>query len=478
MPFGHSSSEGPAGDPGPNTLLVGRKLFVDAVYGDDFDGTREDEVFPYSHLVTALAAASSGDTVVVRPGTYNECNLLKNGVNLHFEVGANVIYTGSEDRAIFDNSSSGTTGAITCRITGSGTFIHSGTNANPTRCYVVIVNNAGSDISIEFDTIKNTIDSGGEWGCIRHAGGQLKYSGSIVYCEKGFGVWYSDGNHEFEVDTIEIHPTYLPGVPTALVAPFFANPGDTTAAVGSISSAYTGGDVFGIVRKQMIVTGTSLGSASTIFWWPLADSGNGLLCRGWFHITEMVVGDGCVGLYHYGGKVYIHFDKMNGDSQTLANAEALNYVQGGDTWLWMNGQKMTGAGLMFAVDGGHVHIDLLHIEDSSNEMTGFGRFDPDSAQRSMYHVQYAKGGTQCSGVSVSGNITVSGTFDTSANASGSPIEVAGNGATVQDATLIAASGAADAITAGSAKSVTCNNVRDVSNKGKHVNVTIVHDPTL
>src|SRR5215813_6873431 len=48
---------------------------------------------PLTTLTAAKAAARSGDTIVVAPGTYLENDLLKDGVNWFFSPGAIVSYS-------------------------------------------------------------------------------------------------------------------------------------------------------------------------------------------------------------------------------------------------------------------------------------------------------------------------------------------------------------------------------------------------
>jgi len=52
------------------TINVGNLLYVDAVNGSDSTGTRGRFEKPFLTVAAALAASSSGDVVIVRPGTY------------------------------------------------------------------------------------------------------------------------------------------------------------------------------------------------------------------------------------------------------------------------------------------------------------------------------------------------------------------------------------------------------------------------
>src|SRR5689334_5216224 len=82
---------------------------------------------PFTTLGAAKAAAVSGDTIVVGPGTYIENDLLKDGVNWFFAPGAIVTYSSPALQAnsndilygIFDDRSSG---PVQCTIGGHGSF--------------------------------------------------------------------------------------------------------------------------------------------------------------------------------------------------------------------------------------------------------------------------------------------------------------------------------------------------------------------
>lgn len=51
-------------------------------------GVRENEARPFSVIQDALSAANVGDTIYVRPGTYNGPFIIRNGINFYFELGA------------------------------------------------------------------------------------------------------------------------------------------------------------------------------------------------------------------------------------------------------------------------------------------------------------------------------------------------------------------------------------------------------
>ena len=111
------------------SLRTGKMLHVSATYGNDTTAARERAGKPFLTIAAAKAAALSGDTIFVGPGVYNERDLLKTGVNLHFELGAVINYTGSTPGAIFAD-----TGGVVVMLTGWGRFLHAGVPA--TGCHV------------------------------------------------------------------------------------------------------------------------------------------------------------------------------------------------------------------------------------------------------------------------------------------------------------------------------------------------------
>ena len=101
------------------TLPTGNQLWVDAVNGSDATGVRGMSAKPFLTLTAARTASQSGDVIIVRPGTYNENNLAKNGVHWFFFPGAKIYYTSGGDStiALFNVASN-----ETCNVTGYGEF--------------------------------------------------------------------------------------------------------------------------------------------------------------------------------------------------------------------------------------------------------------------------------------------------------------------------------------------------------------------
>jgi hypothetical protein len=118
--------------------LAGNMLLVDSVNGNDSTGARGGK--PFLTLGAAKTNAVSGDLITVGPGTYDEKNLLKNGVNWNFLRGAKVTYTGAGSGSIFDDTSDGANGAVTCDVSGFGEFYNNGS----AQYYVIDLEDASS----------------------------------------------------------------------------------------------------------------------------------------------------------------------------------------------------------------------------------------------------------------------------------------------------------------------------------------------
>lgn len=99
------------GFPGAKTIIVGKA-------GDDTEGADDPYANEFLTIQAAITAATAGDTVIVRPGTYSPAGMttLKTGVGLHFLLGASMV--GAAGSSIFYDGGV----AITCRITGDGLF--------------------------------------------------------------------------------------------------------------------------------------------------------------------------------------------------------------------------------------------------------------------------------------------------------------------------------------------------------------------
>lgn len=113
-------------------------LYVDATYGNNSTGTAGRIDLPYSDIASAIGAASSGQTVVVRPGSYTEGAInLVDGVNIYCQSGVILSNTGFRDNGV----------TLTSNIYGDAKF---------TGSTAALAVSGASSIYLEFDTIDSS----------------------------------------------------------------------------------------------------------------------------------------------------------------------------------------------------------------------------------------------------------------------------------------------------------------------------------
>lgn len=126
-------------------IATGKQLWTDSVNGSDANAGTFSA--PILTLAAAKTAAASGDTVCVRPGTYAVTDsILKNGVNWWFEAGATVTMTQNALAVgILDDKGA----AVTCNVTGAGTFALTSSATGLPNFGVVNVTHASSIVNLE-----------------------------------------------------------------------------------------------------------------------------------------------------------------------------------------------------------------------------------------------------------------------------------------------------------------------------------------
>lgn len=102
-------------------VKTGNVLWVDAINGNNTTAKVDRADKPYLTLTAAQAAASSGDTISVRPGTYTDSALGKTGVNWYFMAGSKIEISGdlTADRILWTDNNT----AMTFTVDGFGEFI-------------------------------------------------------------------------------------------------------------------------------------------------------------------------------------------------------------------------------------------------------------------------------------------------------------------------------------------------------------------
>jgi hypothetical protein len=126
----------------PSTVIganVGKTVYVDQVYGNDATALRETAAYPFLTLSSALDAAQPGDTIVVQPGVYEGCNLIKDGVSWLFST-----VTINSNSPVVDNGPNGVASDVTCNIRGDASIVCIG-SSNP----VINMPRSGSNILVD-----------------------------------------------------------------------------------------------------------------------------------------------------------------------------------------------------------------------------------------------------------------------------------------------------------------------------------------
>lgn len=447
--------------------LVGKTLYVDAANGVNATAARGHAEQPYLTITAALAAASSGDTIVVRPGTYNERNLLKNGVNQHYENGAVINWTGTGPGAIFDTGTTGTNAAVTCRITGHGRFTHSAIDgvvdeATGERNVVLLTQNTGDDIYVQCHSMEFGWDPSAGIPfphCIRTIHGTVKVDVEILDPHNAGGsIWWSDGDCRIRAREIRLQSVNFAANAFAV----WSTPGTTESF---IDATYTTGALW--VEAETI--GGDDASAVGI----VACYGTNS-ARVWINAQE-IVGEAAQGIISVAGsRVYITAHKITNRGAT-PNPHI--QVNGGEFWgrfskLGTSGPGV-GGGIWYATAGPgsqKIWVDVQHFDDSAGGATLIKASGSSGGGAAVIHVRDAVMSATGAGIVFDGGtLRFSGKINVAANASVDGATVSSSGLTLENATIIT-DAAKKCVNAGSAKNVQIYGAL-TSNVAKGANIT-------
>lgn len=211
-----------SGDVSANGLAlvtITNSVFVTKL-GNDSTGARARLDRSFLTLGAAKTNANSGDTIFVFPGTYNENDLLKNGVNWHFFNGAIVEYTGTnegDNAGIFNDKSA----QVISKVTGHGIFRDNMSSTNGAHySQVIFLHHVSSDLYIEALSLRQGRTTIGS-PAIRMTGGKLtarivgdvdsfKYDGILIEADKAttFDLQCDRiiaGDNSGEISTLDTH---------------------------------------------------------------------------------------------------------------------------------------------------------------------------------------------------------------------------------------------------------------------------------
>ena len=260
---------------------IGNLLWVDAVNGVDALAQRGRMTIPFRTLtaaknaaVTAATSTDPRDTIVVLPGVYNERDLLKHRVNWHFMNGARVEYSGADNGAIFDASSS----AISSVITGAGEFINSATGSSSN---VLWAGTGGGDLEIHLQArrmaaqkccikvnvstgivrvdVSNDINSSGERTIQNLGTSELHVKAHHVQCSLGSAVRISAGSVH-----VIAHSIVSSGVSSEAAVQVTGGSGYSTIRAFQVECGYdvalrwaaSAGARIGVIDARLVSSGT------------------------------------------------------------------------------------------------------------------------------------------------------------------------------------------------------------------------------
>lgn len=428
-------------------LPTGNTIWVDQVNGNDSTGIRGDQAHPFQTLSAAKDEAVYGDLIFVRPGEYDEKNLLKDGVNWHFEAGANVIYTGASNGSIFDDGPNGSNGPITCIIDGSGIFRWTNDFDSASQHFAVVhIQNQDSNVVIRgcrIDQLGNNFQYG--WTVLQEDG-MLKVSMSDMISSPGgaYNLGWFGGTGWINALSITGKGVAITWIGSSVGGNFYV----TSSLIETTDSDF------------LISTETE----DTI---------------GALWVESLVIkGNASSGLIHgVSGKVYITSQKVWNTNSSGPVINCQGFI------LWMTAQKITShSGFIFVCEGasGTVNLDVQQYEsmligptpgsyasiyNEGADLIIHGGIitisNPGNVQRGLDHVA---GTTRALGLV----IRSSGNDQTNSY----PVNISSSGLILDHCTLISPSGC-DSINASSSQSVT--SLGSYTNTDVGINVTVQGD---
>lgn len=160
----------------------GKLLWVDAARGNDATAQRGKRHRPFATCGLAKTLAQSGDTIIVQPGTYNENDLAKNGVNWQIENGAQIFFSYHATNATAIKGVFEVATAMTFRISGRGWIDMTVDEENPSDAgsqdlHAVHITHASANVTVECRAISASIQlESGSGGCVLQTNGTATYN--------------------------------------------------------------------------------------------------------------------------------------------------------------------------------------------------------------------------------------------------------------------------------------------------------------
>lgn len=419
-------------------LVADNVVTVSVTNGVDSTGARGTWAKPFKLLAAAQAAASSGDTIVVYPGSYTiTATLGKNGVNWLLYPGVTITQS-TADQSIFGDGGS----ALTYKVDGFGDLVLSGDgSSDSTDSGCLKVSHASSDISFRCRkmTVSRSNGLSNFSNGIIQANGTMRASVDFIDASGAgsYGLWWTNGKGYVEFREITAGSS-------------------AAGSIGGSVQATPTGDFF--ARGESAVGGT----------YGVNLVSNQTEAKMWVEcllIQSTSGGGGLTGVSCQGGKLYVTAQKIQNGAGGTDALYAPVTVTGGQCWV--TAQKLTSnIGCGIGVTGGILRANVLQIED----LGSMGRAITNSGGTLELHGAQAVMAIGNGLVHSGGTTRLIGVrLDTSAQSAKNPVTVSAANAILDRCTL-RPHASADSVTAGSAQTIT--NYGSVARTAKHSNVTV------
>ena len=253
-----------SGGGGLSTVDTGNTLWVDAVFGNDVTALVDRQDLPWVTILSALAAATSGDVVMVRPGTYVESALtVPSGVALVSAGGWRVT-------TINGAAATGT------RVTlSSGSMLNGFAVEIPTNAGGYVIEYAGATGVASVNFVLFNGQAGAAGGGLANTG-----AGKVIALEVRYGTGDCDAIIEVTAGVLAVEGVHVPGTAGAV-----------NAGVRNTGGRFQGVDVN--MGAPTVVNGIECNAGTTLVFGPnLVNVDNGLRITGNTPTVEL-----------YGGKI-------------------------------------------------------------------------------------------------------------------------------------------------------------------------------
>lgn len=309
-------------------------LYVD-IAGNNSTGQRLRPNKPFLTISNAFKSSRAGDTIYVRPGTYNDAGLIRSNVNFYFEPGAKINYTSGLNVPIFgdtlDPLAVSTGIATTNRIMGYGEFANEWTSdgsAAPNSFALLALQNSNSVFYLAGNSFT-------------HTNQELDSSGVFCFNAKYFNL---------HLNLIDYYQVLQGDVSSESAVMWFAGRADMYVDTLKVGGGVSGVGIYdpGDDSNSDVLTFhcnylDARNTSEDCLWWYGSNNTNQ---QQFFFIDDMEAGTGAaiLSLVGGGGKIYVQGNGKTSNHSAVspvihfANAQVRNQF-------WMNSQKVACAGV-------------------------------------------------------------------------------------------------------------------------------------